>query len=156
MTKIAEKELVHAPLASADTFLRAFFAAHPAPEGAGARIVLHAGDAEKAVIFHLHPAHRPEDMTPRYAVRWQPEDDGPYPVFKGELTIGGDNDYSTFWLVLEGEYAPPGGVAGEVFDAVIGHRIARASARGLLREIRTEIESDFAARERAKPSSVVR
>jgi hypothetical protein len=156
MSTIAEKELVRAPLASADTFLRMFLAAHPAPEGVGALIVLHAGEAEKAAIVTLHPAHHPGDMTPRYAVHWRPEDDGPYPVFNGELTIGADNDYSTFWLILNGEYAPPGGIAGELFDAVIGHRIATASARGVLREIRTDIECRFDAEESAKPLPVDR
>ena len=152
MTAIVEKELVHAPLASANTFLQAFFAAHPAPKGPGARVLLHAGDTTQSAIVCLQPAHRPEDMTPRYKVQWEAEGGGPYPVFDGELTVGGDEDYNAFWLVLDGAYAPPGGVAGQVFDAVIGRRIAATSARGLLSEIRIEIEALFAAQESAKRS----
>jgi hypothetical protein len=150
MTAIVQRELVHAPLASANTFLQAFFAAHPAPNSPDARIVLRAGDAAQPAIVSLHPAHRPEDMTPRYSVNWAAEGGGPYPVFDGELTIGSDEDYNAFWLVLDGAYSPPGGVAGQVFDAVIGHRIATASARGLLTEIRSEIETLFGAQESAK------
>lgn len=150
MTAIAEKELVHAPLASADAFLKAYLAAHQAPKGDGARIVLQAGSMAQAAIITLHPAHRPADMTPRYKVHWEAEGGGPFPVFDGELTIGSDVDYNAFYVVIDGEYAPPGGIAGQVFDAVVGHRIATACARGLLNEIRTEIEARFAAQERAK------
>jgi hypothetical protein len=150
MTAIVEKELVHAPLASANGFLKLFFATRAAPKGEGARILLHAGDAAHSVIVTLQPAHRPEDMTPRYHVHWEAESGGPYPVYDGELSIGADEDYDAFWLVLDGTYAPPGGPAGKVFDVVIGQRIAAASARGLLSEIRAEIEVLFSAQERAK------
>jgi hypothetical protein len=153
VTAIVEKELVHAPLGSAQTFLQAYFAAHPAPKGEGARILLRAGDAAQSAIVTLQPARRPADMTPRYRVHWEAEDGGPYPVYDGELTIGADDDYNAFWLVLDGAYQPPGGVAGQLFDAVIGRRIAAASARGLLTEMRAEIEALFGAQERAKPSN---
>ena len=152
MSAIVEKDLVHAPLASANYFLQAFLAAHPAPKGAGARITLHAGDAAQPAIVSLEPAHRPEDMTPRYRVHWEAEGGGHFPIFDGELTVGADDDYDAFWLLLDGAYAPPGGVAGQLFDAVVGHRIAATSARGLLTEIRLEIEALFTAQERAKPS----
>jgi hypothetical protein len=150
MTTIAEKDLVHAPLASADRLLQAFFAAHSAPAASSARIVLHAGDAEKPAIVSLKRAHRPEDMTPRYAIHWEAEGGGPYPVFDGELTVGADDDYNSFWFVLDGAYAPPGGVAGQLFDATIGRHIADATARGLLSEMRVETEAIFEAQESTK------
>lgn len=151
MSTIMEKELVHAPLGSANSFLQTFFANHTVPNSEGARIVLHAGEGAQAAVVSLQPAHRPEDMTPRYRVHWEAEGGGPFPVYDGELTIGADNDYNAFWLVLGGAYAPPGGAAGQLFDAVFGHRIAVSSARGLLTDMRAEIESLFAAQERAKP-----
>jgi hypothetical protein len=132
--------------------LKAFLAEHAAPNGEGARVLLHAGEAAQPAIVSLHPAHRPADMTPRYKVHWEAERHGPYPVFDGELTVGADEDYDAFWLVLDGSYAPPGGIVGEVFDAVIGHRIAMASARSLLTDMRTQIEARFAAQELAKRS----
>lgn len=153
MTEIVEKEPVKAPLASAHVLLAAFFAAHPGPNGDGARVLLRAGDVAQAAIIHMEGAHRPADMTPRYRVHWEADGGGPYPVFDGELRIGADEDYNAFWLILEGTYHPPGGVAGQVFDRVIGHRIAAASARNLLTEMRTEIEAAFAAQERAKPKA---
>jgi hypothetical protein len=154
MTLIVEKDLVHAPLASADRLLQAFFAAHPAPDGAGARIVLHAGDAAQPAIVGLKRVHRPEDMTPRYAIHWEAEGGGLYPNFDGELNVDADEDYNAFWFVLNGSYVPPGGVAGQLFDAAIGRRVAEATARGLLGEMRVETEAIFAAQERAKPVTV--
>ena len=150
MTAIAERELVRAPLASANAFVQEYVAAHRAPKGNGARIILQAGEVAQAALITVDPAHRPEDMTPRYKVRWEAEAGGPYPVFDGELTIGSDVDYNAFWLVLDGDYAPPGGIAGQVFDAVIGRRIATACARGLLAEMRGDIEARFTAQEQAK------
>jgi hypothetical protein len=101
-------------------------------------------------MVRLEPAHRPEDMTPRYRVHWEGAEPGPYPVFAGELLIGADNDYDAFWLLLDGAYTPPAGIAGQVFDAVIGHRIATAVARNLLTEMRIAIETLFALQEQAK------
>ena len=154
MTSIVEKELVHAPLASADRLLQAFFAAHPAPEGAGAHIVLRAGEATQPAIVRLERVHRPEDMTPRYAIHWEAESGGPYPDFDGELNVEADEDYNAFWFLLNGSYEPPGGVAGQLFDAAIGHRIARATARGLLSQMRVETEALFATQETTKRDAV--
>jgi hypothetical protein len=154
MTTIVEKELVHAPLASADRLLQAFFAAHPAPEGPGARIMLRAGDAAQPAIVELRRAHRPQDMTPRYAIHWEAEGGGLYPNFDGELSVEADEDYNAFWFVLNGTYVPPGGVPGQLFDAAIGRHIAEATARGLLIEMRSETEAIFAAQESSKRAVV--
>lgn len=153
MTPIAEKLLVRAPLASAHRLLHAYLDAHPAPKGTGARIVLRAGEATQAAIVVLQAVRRPQDMTPHYKVHWSAEGGGPFPVFDGVLTVGGDEDYNAFWLTLEGVYVPPGGVVGQVFDAVIGRRIAEATARGLLAQVRDGSEQFFNAEERAKQSA---
>jgi hypothetical protein len=83
-------------------------------------------------------------------VDWKDAADGPYPDFHGTLTVAGDEDYDAFWLVLEGNYQPPGGLGGQLFDAVIGKRIAEATAAGLLAEIRDDSERSFAAEEARK------
>jgi len=46
-------------------------------------------------------------------------------------------------LTLEGKYEPPLGVAGKVFDAALGWRIAEATTRLLLKEIGDWIELGF-------------
>jgi len=73
---------------------------------------------------------------------WAPVGGGPYPAFAGTMHMhpqGSDTE-----IVLSGEYQPPFGVLGEAFDAVIGKRIAEATAQTLLEELREELEADFA------------
>jgi hypothetical protein len=150
MTTISQRELVKSPLASAHRFLDAFFAEHRSGTDAAATITLRAGDVARAALVTLTPAHQPADMTPRYEVHWKDAQGGPYPVFSGTLLVAGDEDYDTFWLGLEGSYEPPGGLGGMVFDAVIGRRIAEATAHGLLDEIRAATETRFNAEELQK------
>ena len=69
------------------------------------------------------------------AVMWEPANGGPFPVFRGFLCVQSCDDYGSCKLVLEGDYRPPFGVAGRVFDAVVGRRIARATARDLLHKL---------------------
>ena len=69
------------------------------------------------------------------AVVWEPASGGPFPVFRGFLSVQSGEDHGSCKLVLEGDYRPPFGVAGRVFDAVIGRRIARVTARDLLRKL---------------------
>jgi hypothetical protein len=141
MRLVEERDLVLVPLASADSFLRAYFASHPAPEGAGSRIVLRAGGIEEPAEVTVERVRRPGDVTPRYTIHWEAANGGPYPQFDGELIIEADAAFNGFWLTLLGAYVPPGGLPGRVFDATLGHHIARSTARHLLREMRVEIEA---------------
>jgi hypothetical protein len=75
-------------------------------------------------------------------VRWTPVS-GPFPRFEGTLTTEGDDRYPACVLVLEGSYRPPFGVVGAAFDALLGRRIAIASARELLHEIAARLEADY-------------
>ena len=75
-------------------------------------------------------------------IEWSAHDGGPYPVFRGTLSseeVGGN--YSRLELI--GSYVAPLGVAGAIFDAVVGHRIAQAVARRLLDDIRVGMEFAF-------------
>ncbi|MGH7716524.1 MAG: hypothetical protein ACREML_11070, partial [Vulcanimicrobiaceae bacterium] len=74
---------------------------------------------------------------------WEPAGGGPFPTFSGTLRmhpLGLQTE-----IVLSGEYQPPLGVLGEAFDAVIGKRIAEATALMLLEMLQQELEADFAA-----------
>jgi hypothetical protein len=75
-------------------------------------------------------------------IRWKPHDGGPYPVFRGTLSVE-DQGGNYCRLDLDGAYEPPFGVAGAVFDAVAGHRIAVAAARQLLDDIKVGFELAF-------------
>jgi hypothetical protein len=75
-------------------------------------------------------------------IPWAAHDGGPYPVFFGTLSVEeGVGNFCRF--DLDGSYAPPLGLAGVVFDAVVGHHIAVEAARALLDEIRIGIELAF-------------
>jgi hypothetical protein len=75
-------------------------------------------------------------------IAWQAHDGGPYPVFRGTLSVE-DVGGNFSRLDLDGSYDPPLGIAGVVFDAVIGHRIAVEAARKLLDEIKVGMELAF-------------
>jgi hypothetical protein len=145
MTSVSEKDLVLVPLASAEPFLRTFFAVHPGPGGSSARLVLRAGSAAHPVIADVERLQRPDAMTPCFSIHWEPEGAAIAPAFDGELTVDADADYNGFWVVLTGAYVPPGGAAGQLFDAALGKRVARSTARALLRQMRVEIEALYHA-----------
>jgi hypothetical protein len=67
----------------------------------------------------------------------------PFPRFDGALSLEAASPKATT-LTLEGRYEPPLGGAGKLFDAALGHRIAEATARELLKEIADRIELGFA------------
>jgi hypothetical protein len=74
---------------------------------------------------------------------WEPAGGGPFPTFTGSLKmhpLGLKTE-----IVLSGEYKPPLGLVGEAFDAVIGKRIAEATAKMLLEMLQQELEADFSA-----------
>ncbi|HTW83881.1 MAG TPA: hypothetical protein VMD91_07435 [Candidatus Sulfotelmatobacter sp.] len=89
---------------------------------------------EKDVVVHLSP----KPGYPGYElfdIHWEPKEGGPYPSFAGTLSIA---DEGAGWsrVDLDGTYAPPLGPIGLVFDAMVGHRIAAATAALLLAEIK--------------------
>ena len=81
-------------------------------------------------------------------VSWQPG--GAFPNFSGTLSADADADGDGTMLSLVGRYEPPGGVAGEAFDAALGYRVARATLRDLLERIRDGMEAEYAGA--AKPA----
>jgi len=89
---------------------------------------------EHDVDFHL----KPKPGYPGYRlldVSWEPKDGGPYPTFTGVLSVA---EEAVGWsrIDLDGTYHPPFGVAGAVFDAALGQRMARDTATELLEEIK--------------------
>ena len=74
-----------------------------------------------------------------WKVCWHPYGGGPYPDFEGTLAIR-SRDGGGCTLELDGNYEPPLGQFGRVFDAVLGARIASATARELLADLAEEIE----------------
>lgn len=105
---------------------------------------------EVAVTFGV--ASDPMHFDEPWSVHWKPIA-GPYPEFDGELTVRADETYESSRLELCGSYRPPGGTAGAAFDAVVGNRIARATAQALLARFGFEMESRYAKDEKSKTST---
>ncbi len=73
------------------------------------------------------------------SLHWSPKHGGAFPTFKGSLTLHAEPGGRCF-LSLTGDYEPPFGPAGQVFDMALGHRIAQETARELLRRIKDVME----------------
>jgi hypothetical protein len=66
---------------------------------------------------------------------------GPFPAFAGTLFITPSEAADRESIVtLDGHYHPPLGVAGDMFDALVGKHIAQASATDLLERISLYID----------------
>jgi hypothetical protein len=82
------------------------------------------------------------DNRSAYAIAWQPVGAGPFPAFAGTIFISASEaDEAESILALDGHYHPPLGVAGDVFDAILGKHIAQASASDLLERISMYIDN---------------
>lgn len=101
---------------------------------------------ERAVIVDF-TSHRHGQFLGRLnesvSLSWRPVDDGPYPTFKGSLTIRPLGTKTE--LELHGHYEPPLGALGAAFDAVVGGRLAHAAGKALLAELAGELEREFGA-----------
>ena len=82
-----------------------------------------------------------KDGTKELALSWDPQD-RTVPLFAGKLTTA-EKGPGTTALTLDGNYTPPLGVAGAAFDLVAGRKIASATARGLLEDMKEFIEADY-------------
>lgn len=110
-------------------------------------------DISREVIVTFGDAVDPMHFDQPWSVHWHPKDGGLYPDFDGTLTIRADETYATSILELEGTYEPPLGAVGVMFDAVVGSRIASATARELLRKLGGDLEAQYNESERAKHPS---
>lgn len=74
-------------------------------------------------------------------IAWKPLHAWIFPRFHGALTVRPKN--RGVWLRLEGSYEPPFGMAGRVFDAVVGRRIAKRTLSRLLDDLRIGVERQW-------------
>ena len=105
---------------------------------------------QKDVIVQYGKGTDPLHFDQPWTVRWTPHEGGPYPDFDGTLTVRADEDFNSCILELQGNYEPPLGFVGAAFDAVLGSRIASATAREFLRRIGRDIETSYRNEEHEK------
>ena len=149
MTDICERRVVRRPEHEASHCLAAFVAERRGGDGT-ARITLRLpfkmfstweASIERRVIATIYPLHSLGDRYPTYSVSWSTQGAGPFPKFAGALAVEKLLRDDCFGLILSGHYEPPLGKAGALFDAVLGHRIARCSAQDLLRLVAARAEN---------------
>ena len=160
MSHVEQSLSVACPLAQANVRLGHYFRSVGNRDGDTLKFTLIVGidipgfaksvNLSRSVIATVQRKQLPGDMAPRYRVQWAAEVPGPFPLFSGELLVEGEEDYDSFSLRLTGGYTPPLGMLGGGFDAVLGKRLAAATAEDLLRRIREVIEHDFRADEARK------
>lgn len=80
-----------------------------------------------------------------WRIHWFAKGSRTLPEFDGTLAVAFEENDRSF-LELRGAYSPPFGLFGRVFDALVGSRIARATARALLEDFAADIERHDRAR----------
>jgi hypothetical protein len=84
------------------------------------------------------------NFTSQYRIAWDAGRTArgiPTPGFEGTITLRAGEDYDECELALDGRYEPPGGVAGKIFDDVVGRRVAHATLGSLLDGVRRELRA---------------
>jgi len=151
MTQLNERAYVQVPYGRAAECLKTYLGRLGWSAGKPATLSLRVEDSDfgppgaisiaRDVTAQFDPIDDPRHLTKPMRVEWSPKGGGPFPTFKGALTISEDEDYGTCVLTLSGEYEPPLGVVGKGFDAIVGRHIAIATTRRLLGQIRDGMEA---------------
>ena len=100
-------------------------------------------EISKAVSVRFTPATAAGSTEHMTAISWAPQNGGPFPQFFGYIGLEPDESSERCNITLDGEYDPPLGVVGDMFDAVVGKHIARMTVRNLLDEIAIIMETSF-------------
>ena len=99
---------------------------------------------ERDVTVRVEYIPQPGDAPAHLNIAWEP-DASLFPSFKGTLHAAAAGA-ERCTLLIAGTYHAPGGVAGQLFDAAIGVRIAHGTLEQLLEQFRDAIEDDYKKR----------
>jgi hypothetical protein len=97
---------------------------------------------EREVTVQVDYLPKSRDGVQHLAIHWRPDDTTLFPTFDGRIGAQPDGPQACV-LNIAGNYDVPLGVAGVLFDAVVGYRIARGTLEGLLAEFGKLIEDDY-------------
>jgi hypothetical protein len=100
----------------------------------------HGISLDREVRVEARSLHESNGVPGVIAIVWEPEGPGVFPRFDGTLIVTGFGNANASYIELDGVYTPPFGAAGQVFDAAIGHQIARATAREFLKDLKAAVE----------------
>jgi hypothetical protein len=99
---------------------------------------------ERDVTVRVEYVPQPGNMPALLYICWEP-DASLFPSFDGTLCAEPAGE-AACTLSIAGKYNAPGGVAGQLFDAVLGVRIAHGTIEHLLARFRDAIEDDYKKR----------
>ena len=155
MSDIRERRCVQVPFAGAAPHFERYI--HDVVHDGGGKIILSVVvpierigidrriETSKVVSVHFSPIRDADPASHRTAISWEPEGGGPFPQFDGTIRLAAGDATDSCCVVLEGSYDPPFGVAGDLFDALVGRHVARMTVRNLLDEIAIIMETSYAA-----------
>ena len=101
---------------------------------------------DRDVVMSFEPIANPQGLEHGVSTGWMPVGNSALPVFHGSLRITAATPKSSV-IVLDGEYEPPFGTLGKMFDAAIGKRIAEATGDELLKTLAETIELNYMTEE---------
>jgi hypothetical protein len=145
MTLIHEAMPVECSFDRAPSYLIEYFGSLGAVGGSGAtlplRLPLSIASIARDVLATVKP-QAGHSLYDNWLVTWAPKVAGPYPSFEGRLDIKPDGP-GRCRLELRGNYEPPGGTAGKLFDATLGKHIAASTMHELLGTLKGVIEQGY-------------
>jgi len=145
MKQLRERIAVGCPVEDVEAGLIGFFEAREDAEGVTRmrlRVPMDGKLAlEREVRFEAHQTRDEQNLNNLIEIAWQPEGTVMFPRFEGTLVVWGEDDPASSFVELSGHYTPPLGAAGQVFDEIIGFKIAQTTAKQFLAEIKREIEA---------------
>jgi hypothetical protein len=150
MPRLHDRTSVERPVGQAQERLEKFLASLRGKDGIcrlRLRVPMNANPYGLSLDRAVHiEATRPRDeqtLDGVIQITWSPEGNTIFPRFEGTLAVYGEGaDPGVSYIELDGSYVPPFGPAGQLFDAAIGRRIAQATAREFLKDVKAAIERE--------------
>jgi hypothetical protein len=91
------------------------------------------------VLVRFRKGRDAENLNDTFFLDWEPSGQGPYPTFSGSMNVYAETDPRGSRLEIDGNYQAPGGMIGQLFDALIGRRMARVALADLVERIATDL-----------------
>ena len=137
MTHLLRMTPVEAPFSSVIEYAADFFEAHPHLQLKVLASTTAATETRFKVISDRTDGSRQHDAL---ALSWRPRW-RLFPNFEGSVTVRPHRCGSI--LGLEGNYQSPGGFAGQLFDRILGQKLANGTLDQLLQRLRRYIEGRY-------------
>jgi hypothetical protein len=147
MTHLRDQIAVDCPPAESESRLEAYFASRRGVDGISRlrlRVPMtknpHGLRLDREVRIEASRARDEDNLNDLIRITWIPEGGIAFPRFEGTLVVWGEERANRSYIELDGAYTPPLSAAGEMFDAAVGHDIAKTTAREFLEDLKNAIE----------------